>query len=382
MPGNNTNPNKPENKPKNKPKANESAPQPQPQPQPAPQPQPQPAPQRPNNEDSGDEPRFQPRPAPPVTNEPPKAPPVTKEPPAPKAPPQPKPFVSEILCVKVMQAYAIMAKEGGYAALQDVDISKLDGARGPKTAASLEANLGMTTEELKGLTERQAMDALHAKMENDPAFAQSVLAGLEKLGPEHRDVKIFNELIDLPSNEPAEPSSDPRELQALVTALGKDIGPIDGLIGPNTIGGAKELLGPDVDFSTPKSIADAIKSLQKQLNESLSPDTLGEHSGIVHNAVLRAAGGKMDLQETNPAIIKIVSETTEVRLLEAASVDVSHGEPNVEKPKASPDDITGEFEAAHNDDTNGPEVEEGTPRIETPVAKPVIPTTGGGGSPT
>ena len=81
--------------------------------------------------------------------------------------------------VQEIQRYAILAQEGGYPSLQGMTMSSVDGQGGRRTGNAMVAMTGHSVSQLNAMTEAQYADQLDAKMQNDPAFRDAVISGLE-----------------------------------------------------------------------------------------------------------------------------------------------------------------------------------------------------------
>lgn len=79
-----------------------------------------------------------------------------------------------------VQRFAKFAQDGGYAPLAGGTVSRIDNRAGKKTAWSMKEMLGKSYRELNGMTTEQALDELHEKMANDPAFRDAVLKGMKE----------------------------------------------------------------------------------------------------------------------------------------------------------------------------------------------------------
>ena len=231
-----------------------------------------------------------------------------------------------------IQRFAQFAQNGGFEGLQGVRISKIDGEQGNNTARSMRVMSGLSNDQLNdqsNMNREKFVDLMEQKMQEDPAFRDAVIAGLQADDANPEQVQAFLDArgVDSPAALAAKyetseveadttieapeaktdlpPSDNPRELQALVTALGVDIGEIDGSIGPKTRGGL-EALGVDPSLST----SDAIDALRSQLTaehldrlaENPTPDNIRTLQHVL-NAMgedLNVDGSKGDL--TNAAI--------------------------------------------------------------------------------
>jgi len=92
--------------------------------------------------------------------------------------------------VSEIQRYAIFAKAGGLSSLQDNPLSPVDGQGGRLTGNAMISMTGHTIPQLNAMTEAQYADTLDAKMQQDPAFKNAVIAGLEA-NPNHPEAQAF-----------------------------------------------------------------------------------------------------------------------------------------------------------------------------------------------
>lgn len=77
-----------------------------------------------------------------------------------------------------IQYYAMFAKAGGMAELQNVEISKIDGLAGPKTAAGIQAMTGMSIAEMYKTTPEAVGNSFDERMVHDENFRSIILTGM------------------------------------------------------------------------------------------------------------------------------------------------------------------------------------------------------------
>ena len=228
--------------------------------------------------------------------------------------------------VTEIQRYAILAQQGGYDALEGMTLSTVDGQGGPRTGNSMVAMTGQSVSQLNSMTEAQYANQLDAKMQNDPAFRDAVITGLEN-NPEMAqeflqqqnvaDLDAYKEQLGIaepetaaPEPVPAEPAPEP-EVQA-----DPDLRYKQGLLAVTEQPGVShnDVTGlPNEDTAAYNDVA--VEDLERFTAENSTRQTLNDLNDLAMNegggyvgmlqSLLKSLGfdievtGEMDAQTTN-----------------------------------------------------------------------------------